>query len=146
MPLQIKKVFPNTGFHSFRHTLQLILCILIAFSSFAPANGYGLAENASFTLMIYMTGSTLESEGHAASDDLIEMAESLPHSSGVRLLVQAGGATTWQAGIDPMRATRMELKDGRWVTIEESDIQNMGESKTLSSFLQMQFVLTMFYS
>ena len=45
MPLQIKKVFPNTGFHSFRHTLQLILCILIAFSSFAPANGYGLAES-----------------------------------------------------------------------------------------------------
>ncbi len=136
MPLRTNNCFPNTALHSFRHALQLILCVLVAFSSFSPTNGYGLAENASFTLMIYMTGSTLESEGHAASNDLMEMAESLPHGSGVRLLVQAGGATVWQAGIDPMRATRMELKNGQWVTIEESGIQNMGESKTLSSFLE----------
>ena len=98
-------------------------------------SGNSLAEPGSFTLLVYMTGSDLESQGQAASRDLREMAEALPEG-GIRLLVQTGGAASWGEGLPADRISRLEILPGRIETAESLPDQSMGEGDTLRDFLQ----------
>ena len=116
----------------FRMLAAWCCCLLLAGTS----PGSGLAEPGSFTLLVYMTGSDLESQGQAASGDLREMAAALPGDGGIRLLVQTGGAESWGEGLPADRISRLEILPGRIGTAESLPDQSMGEGETLRDFLR----------
>ena len=98
--------------------------------------GSSLAEAGPFTLLVYMTGSDLESRGQAASGDLREMAAALPEDSGIRVLVQTGGALSWGEGLPADRINRLEILPGRTENAESLPNRSMGDGDTLRDFLQ----------
>ena len=53
-------------------------------------------ETSSHTMMIYMIGSNLESEYGAASQDIMEIAQSGANFGNLNVVVAAGGASHWQ--------------------------------------------------
>ena len=109
--------------------------LLLMFMLSCHTGGLAKGETA-VTLLVYMTGSDLETKGQAASMDIMEMAKSLPAGRGIRLLLQAGGAESWQLDIDPSKTTRMEISDGQWHKIDELENRNMADAETLSMFLR----------
>ncbi|MDI9521562.1 MAG: clostripain-related cysteine peptidase [Bacillota bacterium] len=118
----------------FRHMCRIMALILVALITL-PLNHISSAQGKRFTLLVYMTGSDLETRGQAASADILEMAKALPQSGSVRVLVQAGGASQWELDIDPEKSTRIEIRDGGWHKEEEEGSKNMGEALTLKEFL-----------
>ena len=95
-------------------------------------------EPGSYTLMIYMVGSNLESQARAASNDLQEMMDSSMDPSLTNVVVYAGGTKTWGLLPDSGNYTlHMTSQDGANVFDYQRDQQdpNMGEPETLSAFL-----------
>ena len=131
------RFFPRTqtGPRTRKRTTALLLILLLL-----PLPPFSLASfaegKASLTLLVYMTGSDLETNGKAASKDILEMTEALPAGSGIRVLLQAGGAESWDLAIDPEKSTRIEIRNGQWQTAETGEDRNMAESDTLRDFLQ----------
>lgn len=116
-----------------RAILFLILFTLL----FCPCITYAQADSySSFTLLIYMAGGDLESRGQAATSDILEMVDSLQPDCGIRILLQAGGAETWNLDIDPSKTTRIEITSGSWDKIEENNSLNMADAQTLEDFLK----------
>ncbi len=123
-----------------RGILEKAAAVLLLVLLLNPLSADARAEEKSaVTLLIYMTGSDLETKGQAASRDIMEMVESLPAGSGIRILLQAGGSDSWELDIDPSRSTRIEISSGRWRKIEESEKRNMAEADALKDFLQWGF-------
>ena len=122
-----------------RRTLKKLAAALLALLLCPLPAGARAEEKAAVTLLVYMTGSDLETKGQAASKDITEMVDSLPAGSGIRILLQAGGSASWELDIDPSRSTRIEISGGQWHKIEENDNLNMAEADTLKDFLQWGF-------
>ena len=112
-------------------------CCACILAGFVPASG--AAERAALTLMVYLTGSDLESGGQAASRDLEEMSASLPRDGRVRLLVQAGGTNAWGTDLSPEMTTRLEVLPGGRETAESFPARSMGAGDTLRDFLLWGF-------
>ncbi len=91
-----------------------------------------------YTLMVYMVGSDLETNGGCATDDLMEMLYSGLRGTNVNLLVYTGGAASWQANIRSDVNTVFALNDAG-DTLEDVACtygpENMGDPNTLWSFL-----------
>lgn len=113
---------------------RLTVILLVSIMTFAFTNAHAETDG-TFTLLVYMTGSDLETKGHAASKDILEMVESLPASSGIRILLEAGGAESWELEIDSSKITRMEIGNGEWKRIDEQEGRNMADASTLKNFL-----------
>lgn len=92
-------------------------------------------EKLSYTLMIYMCGSTLESKNGNASKNLAELL-SADIPEGVNIVVQTGGATRWFTdGISASSTDRYEIEDGELIMRERiSRLLNFGEAQTLADF------------
>ena len=108
--------------------LAFFLCSSVIDTSYAD-------QRTSFTLLVYMTGSDLETNGGSASQDILEMVGSLPTGSDIRILLEAGGAESWQLDIDPSKNTRIEICNGQWIKISETEKLNMAAARTLQDFL-----------
>ncbi len=119
-----------------RGLLAALLCLALIPGPL-PAGGTAGAEEgkALFTLLIYMTGSSLESQGFQASEDLREMTGALD-TEGIRILVQTGGASAWKEDIRPEKSTRIEILPGEWTRLAEEEDRNMGDAETLRDFLK----------
>ena len=77
-----------------------------------PANIKPSSET-SFTLLMYMIGSDLESIDGAASADLAEILEAGPYGN-VRIALQTGGAEKWhREEIDAAKVQRFLIEDGK---------------------------------
>ena len=98
----------------------------------------------SYTILIYMCGSSLENdyayqdEG-LASSDLLEMMDVANQPSNVNIVVETGGSPKWSKtpGISASKNERRYLRNGQFV-VDSSTTHtkaNMGLSSTLSSFL-----------
>ena len=114
------------------------MCVFLMLFTFVLATGTASAQEAPHTkwaIYWYLCGSDLESNGGAATNDLIEMLEiELPE--GVQVIIQTGGANEWHNEI--VRADRAQryLYDAQGLQlIEEFDVQNMGDPNTLQDFL-----------
>ena len=128
----------------------LIASLLVSISgcglSAKKKKPFNLKDGTNYTIMIYMVGSNLESEGAAASRDILEMADSgidLKHNN---VIIYAGGSKIWH--LDNMMSTRGNLVqlttvDGDPALKQISDsaelpfgtTKNMGEQETLTSFV-----------
>lgn len=123
--------------------IKRILCIILALfalilcgckKSGGADEGQG-GEKLSYTLMIYMCGSTLESKNGNASKNLAELL-SADIPEGVNIVIQTGGAKRWYTeGISALSTDRYTVEGGKLVMRERiSRLLNFGEAQTLSDF------------
>lgn len=106
-------------------------------SSGLTAGGKDIAEatEGSFTLLVYIIGSDLESFDAAASKDIQEM---LGAASGDRLniIIQTGGSKSWHLNeIANDKVGRYRIRNGALETIELLDNARMSEPETLADFI-----------
>ena len=105
--------------------LILLLCLLVVCA----------AADDQLTLLIYMTGSDLESVAGAATADLQEMQAAMP-AEGVHTLVLTGGASEWQSNIPADQNVLWQVTQEGLVQIESSEAQSMGSPEVLRDFLR----------
>jgi hypothetical protein len=98
-----------------------------------------LSEGApSFTIMVYLCGTDLESEDGSGTSDLEEMLSAGLEADGpVQVLIETGGTKTWNTdGIDSDKNQRWLLGGDELQLADEQDQSNMGDPNTLQSFLE----------
>ena len=98
----------------------------------------GSLEKKDYTIMVYMIGSDLESQGGYASSDLLEMVNSGMYGQNNNLVVYTGGTSSWELDIRSDVNTVFALnRQGNM--LEEVAYTampcNMGAPETLSDFL-----------
>ncbi|MDD5018629.1 MAG: clostripain-related cysteine peptidase, partial [Eubacteriales bacterium] len=88
-----------------------------------------------WTIMIYMNGSDLESEGGEATANLQSLLNvALPES--INVIIYTGGTAVWQNDlISPYYNQIWRVVDQELVLLESIDAKNMGDSGTLAEFL-----------
>lgn len=88
-----------------------------------------------WTVLVYLCGSDLESEDGMASWNLEEMCDA-PASDKVNVVIETGGADSWERDdIDPSVLQRFALQDGELVLQDELPSASMGEADMLADFL-----------
>jgi hypothetical protein len=88
------------------------------------------------TIMIYMIGSNLESQGGIATADLNGLDYNKLQSQNTKVLLIAGGTEKWfNSFIDGNSTSIYELKDTGFVKVKEQSKRNMGDASTLTDFL-----------
>ena len=113
------------------------LCAIVLLAALlAGLAACGKGSGQRLTLMIYMIGSDLESKSGAASDDLDEIKASGVDLDAVNVLVCAGGCEKWQSdAASADKNTVLQLTDKGFETLESWDAVSMGDSTTLTKFL-----------
>lgn len=89
------------------------------------------------TVMVYLCGTDLESEGGMATSDLEEMA-SASLNDNVRVIVETGGTSRWQNDVIKSNTNqRFRVKQGGLQTLDKNlGKQSMVEPETLADFIQ----------
>ena len=95
-----------------------------------------IEDQKSFTLLIYMCGSDLESRFGEASKNIAEMQEAEIDES-VNVIVQTGGSKSWKdTKISAQSTDRYLIRNGEKQLIGRNTVrQNFGESQTLADFI-----------
>ena len=93
-----------------------------------------MGEEGTWTVFVYMCGSDLESTIGAASKDIAEML-SASSSDKVKFVIETGGASQWVSDISSDYIQRYEISGGKLNLVGQLPKANMGESSTLSDFL-----------
>ncbi|MBR5756360.1 MAG: hypothetical protein IKX96_02250, partial [Firmicutes bacterium] len=88
-----------------------------------------------WTILVYMCGSDLESEGANATYDLIEMLDGSA-SDDLRFVIQTGGTYQWQNElVKAGRLQRYVITDGDIDLVDEKRNASMGDEECLTDFL-----------
>lgn len=98
-------------------------------------SGCLLKKGETSALYIYMCGSTLETNGAAATSNIKEMLETeVPDNTTV--IIQTGGSKKWRDyDIASDKLSRYAIENHKLVLKQTVNNDNMGESSTLSDFL-----------
>jgi len=89
-----------------------------------------------YTLMIYMNGSDLESRSGAATSDLEEMLLSGVYLENNNIIVYTGGSKMWHnENVNAEENTVLEMTAGGFEVVHKAELSSMGESGTLLNFL-----------
>ena len=110
----------------------LLAAVLILAVSPAPA------DEAEWTVLVYICGSDLESDGGQASDDIREMVISgVGSSPDVNVLIATGGSRGWQRyGISARTVQYFRIGSGGPELLLDAGRQSMGDAATLSGFIR----------
>lgn len=93
-------------------------------------------EGETWTVLVYLCGTDLETNGGFASVNLQEMALAA-QTENVRVLFQTGGTQQWQVdGIDPSKIQRWRVIPESIELEDTQPLANMGEAETLGDFLE----------
>lgn len=112
-------------------TVWLVLLLVLGVFP-APAN----AQDAEWTVLVYLCGTDLESKGGYASYNLLEMMEA-KSSDSVNVVVQTGGTARWQLDeIDATKTQRFEVSNKSLQMVDEGPATNMGDAQTLADFVK----------
>ena len=78
--------------------MKKVLCLILFcfFISCCVPASFAEMENHDLVIAVYMTGSDLESNGGAASEDLREMIRFAPADQNVRILAMVSGSSQWE--------------------------------------------------
>lgn len=87
-----------------------------------------------WTILVYLCGTDLESEGGAASAD-IEEAINAYVSDDVHIIFQTGGTNEWNSSVSNSSIQRYSIENGDANLVGELSDANMGEAQTLSDFV-----------
>lgn len=89
-----------------------------------------------WTVLIYLCGTDLESEGASASASIKEILRANQRDE-LRILIQTGGTREWQhPGINPAKLQRFEVLEDSLRLVQEEDLASMGKAETLGNFLR----------
>ena len=98
-------------------------------------SGEPMGEEGTWTILVYICGSDLESDNGAAMADISEIAEA-SESEDVKFVVQTGGAQQWSSNeIDADRCQRYLIEGGGLSRVYDGNEASMGDSNTLADFL-----------
>ncbi|MCQ2457312.1 MAG: clostripain-related cysteine peptidase [Clostridia bacterium] len=99
------------------------------------------AEPADLTLMIYMTGSDLESLQGQAKKDIDEMLSSGYDPAKINILLYTGGCRRWKTGFSSEENGLYLLSPaaGEAICLESRDKASMGDPDTLRDFLNYAY-------
>ena len=87
------------------------------------------------TVMIYMIGSDLESQGGYATLDIKEILKA-DLGENVNVVIETGGAKSWDIkGIDGDTCQRFKIEDDKLVGVKDIGLKNMTKPDTLSDFI-----------
>ena len=117
-----------------KRRLAFLLALTCMFCA-APAMA---AENEMHTtVLVYMSGSDLESEDASATADIQEMLRAnVPADGALTVLVETGGAKRWHLDGSRSRKNRLyRIVGDSWQLLETVGRRNMGDPDTLSDFL-----------
>lgn len=93
-------------------------------------------KDGTWTIMYYICGSNLESDGGCASDDIKEIANATTNPK-IKSVIQTGGAKSWDiSSISAKNLERFELSNGKLTKVDTQPKASMGNPKTVSSFIQ----------
>lgn len=119
--------------------LWLLLAIALLSTAHAEQRDYRTRTRGggqdTVTVMVYLCGSDLESEGACASIDLEEMSKAAS-SDRVNVIVETGGAKDW--AIDGIKAStnqRWLVKNGKLQLLGDAGKRDMSSGSTLVSFI-----------
>ena len=88
------------------------------------------------TVMVYMVGSDLESQGGAASLDVNEIIETDFDEEDVKVVLYLGGSKKWYyPNIDAKENAIYEIENGELKKVKSYEVTNMASSKTLTGFI-----------
>jgi len=95
-------------------------------------------SDTSWVLYWYLCGSDLESEGGAATTDLLELFDvQLQLPENVKIIIETGGTNYWQNDlISPDYLERYVYDSNGLTLIEQLPLASMGSEETLSDFLK----------
>ena len=117
-----------------KKALAFLLATVLLVSLFP---GVSLGAGKTFTLMVYLCGTDLESDGGLASDDLREMIESGVKANGnLQIYVQTGGTKKWAtSGMKNREGERWLLSSDGLERLESLKRVDMGSGDTFADFL-----------
>ncbi|MBE5800810.1 MAG: hypothetical protein E7319_00795 [Clostridiales bacterium] len=117
--------------------LSLLLCFCLTIIPLAQVE----ARGETFTVMIYLCGTDLESQGGMATSDLTEMVRSgIPKNGDVNIYIQTGGTSRWQTnGLSNRKAERWSLSENGIKKLETLGSVNMGAANSLQDFIEYGF-------
>ncbi|MCE5344035.1 MAG: clostripain-related cysteine peptidase [Eubacteriales bacterium] len=112
-----------------------LLMVMVLFVM--PLSVPAAAAEPTFTLMVYLCGTDLESDGGLATDDLNEMVKSGVKPGGnVNVYVQTGGTKNWtNKKITDGKAERWSLDSKGLTRLEKLGKVNMGDGDAFAAFL-----------
>ncbi len=111
---------------------KLILYLLVLLMLIPPAQ----ADQPRLTLMIYMTGSNLESEYFAATSDIQEMIASRYNQKEVTVLIMTGGSEKWwMPGISAEHLSIHRIERARLVLEKDYPLESMASPNPLTALL-----------
>lgn len=111
----------------------LVLCSLIIPLLFI---NQGKDKNYTRTIMLYVVGSDLESNGGLATVDLDSINYNKMDSENVNIVMLAGGTNQWHNSyIDSTETSIYELTSKGFEKTKQQEIKNMGSADVLSDFL-----------
>ena len=105
--------------------LAIVLCMSLCTTAFADDG---------WTIFVYLCGSDLESENGFASENMKEMIEASA-ASGVRFIVETGGASEWKNDANADELDRYEIAGGVGTIVDRQPTADMGSAQTLADFL-----------
>ena len=113
-----------------------LLLTLVLLAALMPAAS--VAEGKSFTLMVYMCGTDLESDGGCATADLKEMIKSGAKSGGkLTIYVQTGGTKKWATkGMTNREGERWLVSKDGLERVDSLGRIDMGSGDEFTGFLQ----------
>lgn len=117
-----------------KKTFSFLLAMVLLVAVFPTAS---LAAEKSFTLMVYMCGTDLESDGGLASEDLREMVSSnVAPNGGLTVYIQTGGTKKWATnGMKNREGERWLLTKEGIERVESLGRVDMGDGDTFAAFL-----------
>lgn len=109
-----------------------MICFITTLLSPITANA---ASSKSYTVLIMLNGSDLESEDGAATSDLEEMMQ-IGSTDDVNIIVQTGGTKNWETEeIDADSIQRWYIEDGNMVELKNISNKNIGDADVTSDFI-----------
>ncbi len=93
-------------------------------------------ESAQYTVLVYMNGSNLESQGGMATKDLQEMLSSNYPRGAINVVVQTGGTRRWQNNIvQAGELGRYRISENGLEEVDRQPSASMGDPSTLAAFI-----------
>ena len=102
----------------------------------AEGEAAGDTDSKAVTVMIYLTGSDLESGQGAATADILEMMSAGFNADQVNVILFAGGSAKWYSGFSADACGIYRVSgDQRPESLMQTELMNMGDPATLAFFL-----------
>ena len=115
-----------------RRFLLFLACVVMFTGLYSVSSG---AESNDMVIMLYMTGSSLESDGGAASRDLEEMIRSIQGKNSIRIVAMIAGADKWALDIPADETSIYEVTGNGLNRVQRGESRSMGDPETLADFL-----------